>query len=82
MGGGLLWAMAYPIPESLGFFAQSHCLELGVVWQDSVHGRVTDVCYSGKSLYHSKKMISVHHYFFQREIRPECSIKSTFLKFI
>ena len=37
MGGSLLWEMAYPIPESLGFFAQSHCLELGMVWQDSVH---------------------------------------------
>ena len=32
--------------------------------------------------YHSKKMISVHHYCFQREIRPECTIKSTSLKFI
>ena len=66
MGGGLLWVKVSPSQRGWVFSALSQCLELGVVWQNSVHGRVTDVRYSGKSLYHSKKMISVHHCFFSK----------------
>ena len=71
-----------PHPREPGFFCT---VSLSGAW-NGLAGlcpcRVTDVCYSSKCLYHSKKMISVHHYCFQREIRPECSIKSTSIKFI